>query len=178
MPAPIFLVLTLAFGALGFFAGSAIIGALEFFRNRPRYLMTGGAAAFLAGVVLGRAIHIEALFYFPVIFLMMGGIGLLLAGWESEKEWQEDRAEVHRLRMEHIRRQMAVRKPDILSEDAPNGQRSDEAPRGRAEEAPGDRQAGQRSEEAPGDRQAGQRSEEASADRLAERPAEEGHPQR
>ena len=130
MPAPIFLVLSLAFGALGFFAGSAIVGALDFFRNRPRYLMTGGAIAVLAGIVTGRAIHIEALFYFPAIFLMMGGIGLLMAGWEAEKEWHEDRAEVHRLRMEHIRRHMNERKPDPFPEgdsfESPVEDRSEE----------------------------------------------------
>jgi len=116
MPGPIFLILALAFGALGFFAGASLLGGAQKLRGRPRYLMTGGALFLVAGLVLGRSLIAEALLYFPVIFLMMTGVGMILAGWDSEKDLQDDHDEVHELRMREIRRQLRSRQtPDLQS---------------------------------------------------------------
>jgi hypothetical protein len=116
MPGPIFLILALAFGALGFFAGASLLGGAQKLRGRPRYLMTGGALFLIGGLILGRSLIAETLLYFPVIFLMMTGIGMALAGWDSEKDLQDDHEEVHELRMREIRRQLRSRQtPDLQS---------------------------------------------------------------
>lgn len=109
MLSTIFAILSLIFAILGFLAGVGLIGAVDALRARPRYLMLGGAAALLLGVDIGHALIAQSMLYFPAIFFMMLGIGLLFAGWESEKEWQEDRNQVHQLRMDQIHREMIER---------------------------------------------------------------------
>ena len=110
MSSVVFIVLAVAFGALGFFAGGELVGALEYLRSRPRYLMTAGTVSLLLGLALGEKSLIYNELYFAVMFLMMGGVGLVSAGWQAEKEWQADRAEVHDLRMSQIRRQLAEKR--------------------------------------------------------------------
>jgi len=110
MLSTIFAVLSVAFGLLGFLGGAGLIGAIIALRARPRYLMIGGAASLLLGVAFGHGLAAQSLLYFPAIFFMMAGIGMLFAGWESEKEWQEDRSQVHELRMAQIHRQLMERR--------------------------------------------------------------------
>jgi hypothetical protein len=121
MPSFLFFLLAIAFAALGFFGGASLVGVIESLRSRPRYLITLGALALIAGVMIGRALVTQVLWYFPAIFLMMGGIGLISAGWEAETEWQADRAEVHEIRMAQIRRQLAERRPDPLADSPREG---------------------------------------------------------
>jgi len=116
MLSTIFAVLSVAFGLLGFLGGAGLIGAITALRARPRYLMIGGAASLLLGVGIGNGLIAQSLLYFPAIFFMMGGIGLLMAGWESEKEWQEDRSQVHELRMAQIHRQLIDRRAAEMRE--------------------------------------------------------------
>lgn len=110
MLSTIFAALSFAFALLGFLGGIGLVGAVNALRARPRYLMLGGAAALLLGIAIGHGLVAQSLLYFPALFSMMAGVGMLLAGWESEKEWQEDRSQVHQLRMAQIHRQLVDRR--------------------------------------------------------------------
>jgi hypothetical protein len=70
----------------GFALGLLILGAVPSLRERPRYLMSIGAAILPFIFVIHLFIPLRAHLFGPDLLFLMTGVGMIVAGWEAEVE--------------------------------------------------------------------------------------------
>lgn len=111
------LLVMLLWAAGGFALGLVVLGGVPSLRERPRYLMALGAVVMPLIFVAHLFIPIRGHLFGPDLLFMMTGVGMIVAGWDSEIELEARIADERRRR---LRVEWEQRSADVKEGEASN----------------------------------------------------------